>query len=285
MTPVSLLRPLAVVLTSSLFVANVPLVSAATTVPCNCEFSGDNDTEGCVVYGQLGDGELIPWNVAPQACLDYYSIKDEAIDPNSLTDMFPNPDGTGGNPGFFVNYLRFDDGSIASGFKASFPQFFIESTTQPGKMVLQEEIKVGSLTYVCSPDKGGNEGSCWTAIRTYFSREPGDAEMAAIGKSLYGQQAVSREKEQVLVRIRICSDGPPDGGECGALAEQVQKVKENNPDKFCSAFGLGPKAGNTYPKCGEENINSDDSSGAAVSSFSVGFYAAAAAATFHGMVF
>ena len=39
------------------------------------------------------------------------------------------------------------------------------------------------------------------------------------------------------MRIRLCSDGPEEV--CEPLSTQVQDVKAANPDKFCSAFGLG----------------------------------------------
>ena len=57
--------------------------------PCQCTFTSADDPT-CVAYGQLGDGVLIPWSIASQECLDLFKIKDEAIDPESLANMFPN---------------------------------------------------------------------------------------------------------------------------------------------------------------------------------------------------
>ena len=48
------------------------------------------------------------------------------------------------------------------------------------------------------------------------------------------------------MRIRLCSDGPEEV--CEPLSTQVQDVKAANPDKFCSAFGLGPGS-KTLPDC------------------------------------
>ena len=70
--------------------------------------------------------------------------------------------------------------------------------------------------------------------------------MAAAGRTLWARQKSSREKEQALVRIRLCSDGPEEV--CEPLSSQVQDVKAANPDKFCSAFGLGPGS-KTLPDC------------------------------------
>jgi hypothetical protein len=76
------------------------------------------------------------------------------------------------------------------------------------------------------------------------------SEMQAIGVSLYDQQAVSREKEQSLVRIRLCSDSgtSTSSSRCETLSTQVQEVLAANPSKYCSAFGLGP-ASYTIPGC------------------------------------
>ena len=85
----------------------------------------------------------------------------------------------------------------------------------------------------------------WTAFRQHLEG-PGAAEMAAAGRTLWARQRSSREKEQALVHIRLCSDGPEDV--CEPLSTQVQDVKAANPDKYCSAFGLGPGS-KTLPDC------------------------------------
>jgi len=68
-------------------------------VACNqCQFN-DNDATDCKFYGQLGDGDLIPWTKASQDCLSMFNIKDETVNPNTLVvGIFPNdPDGSNGN--------------------------------------------------------------------------------------------------------------------------------------------------------------------------------------------
>ena len=212
-------------------------------IPCQCSFSSA-DPADCVAYGQLGDGDLIPWSIASQECLDLYKIKDEAIDPGMLESIFPSPDGTGGSVSGFVNYLRFDDGSVASSIKAGFPQFYDESDMMAGKMELKDEIVVDGETIVCSSDMGGSQTDCYNAMKVYFASEPGASEMAGVGQQLYNAAAVSREKEQSIVRIRLCEEGG--AAECGDVSGQVLEVMTGNPDKFCSAYGLGP-AGYDYP--------------------------------------
>jgi len=83
-------------------------------------------------------------------------------------------------------------------------------------------------------------------LRLHVAEGPGAAEMAAAGRTLWARQRSSREKEQALVHIRLCSDGPEDV--CEPLSTQVQDVKAANPDKYCSAFGLGPGS-KTLPDC------------------------------------
>jgi len=227
------------------FVLAAPLVSSQTEAPCQCSFTSA-DPPSCVAYGQLGDGNLIPWTVATQECLDLYKIKDEAIDPGMLGSMFPNPDGSGGSTSAFVNYLRFDDGSVASSIKAGFPQFYDESDIMAGKMELKDSIVVDGETIACSSDMGGSQSDCYNAMKVYFASEPGASEMAGVGQQLYNNAALSREKEQSTVRIRLCMEGG--APECGATSDMVLSYMEANPDKFCSAFGLGPEPYD-YPKC------------------------------------
>lgn len=69
-------------------------------------------------------------------------------------------------------------------------------------------------------------------LRLHVAEGPGAAEMAAAGRTLWARQRSSREKEQALVHIRLCSDGPEDV--CEPLSTQVQDVKAANPDKYCS---------------------------------------------------
>ena len=112
-------------------------------------------------------------------------------------------------------------------------------------------------------------------MKLYFASEPGASEMTDVGQRFYQAAAVSREKEQSMVRIRLCSDGPAPE-ECGNLSDQVQQIMADNVDNeelFCSAYGLGP-AGLDYPKCGGSSSrcpgdgDSSSSSGTGISWFS-----------------
>ena len=230
--------------------------------PCQCSFSSA-DPPDCVAYGQLGDGIPIPWSIASQECLDLYKIKDEAIDPGMLESIFPNPDGSDASVSGFVNYLRFEDGSVASSIKAGFPLFYDESDMMAGKMELKDEIVVDGETIVCSSDMGGSQSDCYNGMKVYFASEPGASEMAGVGQQLYNAAAVSREKEQSIVRIRLCEEGG--AAECGAVSDQVLEKMAVNPDKFCSAYGLGP-VGFDYPKCFESGgANTDIGSAGSMS--------------------
>ena len=51
------------------------------------------------------------------------------------------------------------------------------------------------------------------------------------------------ELEQSTVRISICNNEIDAEDECGDLQTQVVDMQENNPEKACSAFGLGPVTG------------------------------------------
>ena len=240
--------PMFLLLALVLLVASAPLVSALSEqveTPCQCSFTSA-DPPGCVAYGQLGDGNLIPWAVASQECLDLYKIKDEAIDSDLLESIFPNPDGSNGSTSGFVNFLRFEDGSVASSIKAGFPRFYEESDTMAGKMEVKDAIVVDGETITCSSDMGGSQSDCFNAMKIYFASEPGASEMAGVGQQLYNAAAASREKEQSAVRIRLCMEGG--APECGATSEMVLQKMEENKDKFCSAFGLGPEPYD-YPRC------------------------------------
>lgn len=258
---------------AAIFLPSMVVSALSELPPCQCSFSSA-DPPGCVAYGQLGDGKLIPWSIATQECLDLYKIKDEAIDPGMLSSIFPNPDGTGGSVSGFVNYLRFDDGSVASSIKAGFPQFYDESDMMAGKMELKDEIVVDGETIVCSSDMGGSQSDCYNGMKVYFAAEPGASEMAGVGQQLYNTAAVSREKEQSIVRIRLCQEGG--AAECGAISDQVLEVMADNPDKFCSAYGLGP-ARYDYPKCFESD---GEGSSGSTGSMSVGGDDTSSAASF-----
>ena len=77
-------------------------LSAAAENLCPCKFDGA-DKPDCRVFGQLGDDKLIPWHLAPQACLDAHRIKISAIPSHTLDGMCRPP-----NANSFVNYLKFE---------------------------------------------------------------------------------------------------------------------------------------------------------------------------------
>ena len=62
--------------------------------------------------------------------------------------------------------------------------------------------------------------------------------------------------EQSTVRISICNNEIEEADDevCGDLKTQVEEIKAANPDKACSAFGLGPVSGGNEqpPTCSEE---------------------------------
>mmetsp|Transcript_28559 Transcript_28559/g.88367 ORF Transcript_28559/g.88367 Transcript_28559/m.88367 type:complete len:262 (+) Transcript_28559:147-932(+) len=228
--------------------------TGSTTRACvpRCRFDGA-DPPDCVVYGQLGDGELIAFHRASQDCLDQFSIKDQAVDEDQLEIMFPNADGTGGRPSAFVSWLRFDGGAVVESQKASFPQIFVEVG---GKMVLRDAVALDGV-------QGGNEincdpaSACWQAFKLWLGDRGAD-EMADVGRTLWARMASSRELEQALVRVRLCSDGDP-AAVCAPLAAQVADLTVQRPDKACSAFGLGPGS-RDLPDCapGGNGTNATD---------------------------
>ena len=214
-------------------------MSAQCREECDaCEFVS-SDLPDCKVYGKL-NGNLIAWNRSPQSCLDAFNIKRQAVDPAKLSNMFPNSDGTGGNINAFVNFLRFDVGSVVYGIRAGFPAFFTESA--PGIVVFKEQITVLGVDYFCRT----SESSCWNALKDYFAESPGTAEMAQVGVALYAEQRNSLELEQSLSRIRMCN--VIDGDEvlndastvCQGIFQQMETERANNPGLACSSFAFGP---------------------------------------------
>ena len=55
-------------------------LAASVKASENCTLCGFDaaDAADCVVPGQLGDGELIPWARASQECLDVFSVRPRA---------------------------------------------------------------------------------------------------------------------------------------------------------------------------------------------------------------
>lgn len=208
-----------------------------------CQFDG-KDSRHCKVYGQLRDRRLIGWEKADRYCLNFYNVQIRSLGHTDLSLLFPDVDGQNGYVNSFVDWLKSDTGAVSNDIKLGYEEFWDD---QNGVAVLKKTINVGGTEVKC-------EGSlvCYTAIKSYFRVDPGASEMAAIGKQLHKQQRRDRELEQSLIRIRICNSG--DTPECGALNRQVQLNKKQQPDRACSAFGLGP--GNiTIPGCGPDASN------------------------------
>ena len=125
---------------------------------------------------------------------DFKPLRLQAVDPDTLAQMFPSSDGSEGNVGAFTNWLRFTNNQVTDSLQASFPAYFVVDVG--GTMTFRDDLS-------CS-----GTSACWTAFRQYLEG-PGAAEMAAAGRTLWARQRSSREKEQALVRIRLCSDGTP----------------------------------------------------------------------------
>ena len=234
---------------ASLLLCYLATLARGADAACACLFDG-NDADDCVVYGQLGDRVLIPWNKASQECLDVYKIKVESISSTLLRSMFPNADGTNGNVNSFVNWLKNDSGSQSNSIKIGYDQFWND---QNGVADLKDSISVDGPPIPCKP----TTFDCYDAIKSYFSTEPGASEMEQIGQQLHSLQAVDKEKEQSVIRTRLCQeDATP---ECGALDDQVKMKMAEQPNKACSAFGLGP-AEVPIPDC--DGKSTGDKSGA-----------------------
>ena len=235
-----------------------PLSTAAEdTSLCSCKFDG-TDASDCRVYGQLGDDVLIPWYLAPQQCLDAHNIKISAIPPSTLDGMCQPP-----NANAFTNYLKFDSGSsAATSIKQSYTQFW-DGDASP--VTLAPSINGVD----CEADASG----CWTEIKSYFSSNPEEIEDNC--QTFYNAARKDLELEQSTVRISICNNEiTVADDECGDLQTQVEEMKGANPEKACSAFGLGPVTGGSEepPACGGEDeggvavLGVDNSDGESTSS-------------------
>ncbi|KAG5192909.1 hypothetical protein JKP88DRAFT_291342 [Tribonema minus] len=244
--------------TALLFVCGAALVGAAVD-PCGsdvCQFKG-KDAANCSAIGQLGDGVLRAYTACSQDCLDDLNIKREAIDPDLLATLFPNPDGTGGSASGLVNYLRFDGSSVAMSLRAGFPTFFMEDPDVAGKVILRETV--GGV------DCTTNESGCYSQLTTYLKTTQGSTEMAQVGQTLWNNVALSKELEQGLCRIRGCqyydgddADAAAATSTCADAFSAVADIRAGTT-KACSAFALGPAAqacgggGSTSPDAAQED--------------------------------
>ena len=94
-----------------------------------------------------------------------------------------------------------------------------------------------------NPNCDESETLCYNTIREYFTVYP--SELGTACKELYARNRFDMDLEQSTIRIRLCqevdassiSDVAPS---CEPLVTQVSEIKNQNPLKACSAFGLGP---------------------------------------------
>jgi hypothetical protein len=201
---------------------------------CACSFQA-SDPADCRVYGQMGDQVLIPWYRASQDCLDVYKIKDQAIDPAILDSIYGGDPSLGEvNANALVSFLRFNGGTtVANSIKLSLDDYFEEGTA--GTAVFKSQVVNSNGEAVDC----GTEGDCWNALRDFFGTEEAKPVITSIGETLYNMQALSLEKEQSVIRIRLCMEGSTT--ECEPLSGQIQEYVVNLAEtKDCSAYGLGP---------------------------------------------
>jgi len=68
------------------------------------------------------------------------------------------------------------------------------------------------------------------------------------------------ELEQSTVRISICNNEIEADDECGDLQIQVEEIKVANPNKACSAYGLGSVSGGIEqpPTCSSEGEEEEE---------------------------
>jgi hypothetical protein len=240
-----------IVLSLSLVLARWTQVSCEE---CACTFEA-TDPADCRVYGQMGDDVLIPWYRASQDCLDLFNIKDQAIDPVILDSIYGGDPASGVvNPNALVSFLKFNEGTtVANSIKLSLDDYFVEGTG--GMAIFKTQILNANGETVDCQDDG--VGDCWNALRDYFGTEAGTAAMTGIGETLYNQQALSLEKEQSIIRIRLCSEGST--AECEPLSGQIQEyVQKLAGSKDCSAYGLGPRT-EALPFCNGDTTGSSSS--------------------------
>ena len=193
------------------------------------------------MYGQLRNRRLIAWEKATDFCLEFFNVHVNSLEHTDLPTLFPDADGQNAYVNSFVDWLKYDTSSVANDIKLGYREFWDDDN---GIAVLKKSIYVGGVKVDCV-----GSTVCYTTIKAYFRVEPGASELVTIGKGLHRQERMDKEKEQSLARIRLCHAG--DTPQCGLLNAQVQLNKGQQPEKSCSAFGLGP--GNiTIPGCGPD---------------------------------
>jgi len=198
--------------------------SAQDLCPCNFDTT---DAADCRVYGQLGDDVLIPWYRASQDCLDAFNIKISAVQTSMLDGMCNPP-----NSNAFTNYLKFESTEASTSIKQSYGDFW-DGDSMPVQL----------MPTINGVDCAANANGCWTEIKNYFETNP--AEIEDNCQTFYNAAKKDLELEQSTVRIAVCNAEIT--ADCGDLTAQVEEIKAAQPDKACSAFGLGPVTGGADP--------------------------------------
>ena len=116
-----------------------------------------------------------------------------------------------------------------------------------------------------------NSNDCYNEIKTYFSSNPSEIEKNC--QTFYYAAKKDLELEQSTVRISICNNEIEEADDevCGDLKTQVEEIKAANPDKACSAFGLGPVSGGNEqpPTCSEEEDDATTSTNISSSAYRI----------------
>jgi hypothetical protein len=224
----------------------IPRISAQEKF-CNCTFAihPDQETYPCRVFGQLGDGELIPWYRANQTCLDDLTVRNATIDADRMFEMCPYPNSTNASVELIFAEIRTklenaesDSGTNKTAIKAiqaRYPQFWVENSTSPGSYVLADTIYDSRNSPVqCST--GIN--LCWGVIKDYFTANL--EETGTLCRDFHFWYVYEQVLEQSTARRFLCEDSGVNVTSCEQLASQVVEIKESKPGIECDAYGNGP---------------------------------------------
>jgi hypothetical protein len=214
---------------------------------CNCQYDVPLDWEpDCRAYGQLGDGNLIPWYRANQTCLDDLKIKIAAMSRVEMFSICPFANSTNANIQLLMNAIRFNPSPATRAVQAYYPQFWVESNVTAGDYELADVVY--DTRNSATPPCDESPSLCWGVITDYFTVTP--EATATICKELHDRQVFNMDLEQSTTRIRLCSDAPDTPASCEPLQSQVAEIKVANAGKACSAFGLGPaSSASKLPQC------------------------------------
>jgi hypothetical protein len=226
----------------------VPRISAQEKF-CNCTFAvhPDQETYPCRVFGQLGDGELIPWNRANQTCLDDLAVNNSTIDADRMFAMCPYPNSTDASVELIFAEIRSNlenpdnsdmrtNNTAIKAIQARYPRFWVENSTLPGSFVLAETIYDSRDSPVqCST----SVNLCWGVVKDYFTAK--SEELGTLCRDFYFWYAYEQVLEQSTARRFLCENsGTNVTSKCGPLASQVLDIKELKPGIECNAYENGP---------------------------------------------